>query len=97
MSTVPVSKVTKSPFQKSRKRCAVQGLINKVQIFSLLVDCNSLVTIIRADLWRSIQDFSEPDENEPDDFQGVTQNTLRILGITKLETSVGSLGGKHSH
>ena len=71
------------------------GLINTVLVPSLLVDCGSPVTIIRADLWRSVRDSSEPVENEPEDFQGVTRDGLRILGLTKLEMSVGSLRVKH--
>ena len=84
-----------SPFYKSRKLCAVQGLINKVSVSSLLVDCGSPITIIRADLWRLVRNLSEPVENEPEDFQGVTRDGLRILGLTKLEISVGSLCVKH--
>ena len=95
ISTVPVKSETKSPFYKSRKLCAVQGLINEVSVPSLLVDCASPVTIIRADLWRLVRDSSEPIENEPEGFQGVTQDGLRILGLTKLEMSVGSLRVKN--
>ena len=73
----------------------MQGLINKVSVPTLLVDCGSPVTIIRADLWRLVRDLSEPVENEPEDFQSVTRDGLRILGLTKLEMSVGFLRVKH--
>ena len=69
ISTVPLKSEIKSPFHKSRKLCAVQGQINKVLVYSILVDCGSPVTIIRADLWRSIQDLSESVEYEPEDFK----------------------------
>ena len=95
INTVPVKSETKSPFHRARKLCAVQGLINKVSVSSLLVDCGSPVTIIRADLWRSVRDLSETVENEPEDIQGVTRDGLRILGLTKLEMSVGFLRVKH--
>ena len=73
----------------------MQGLINKISVPSLLVDCGSPVTIIRADLWRLVRDSSEHVENEPDDFQGVTRDKLRILVLTKLEMIVGSFRVKH--
>ena len=73
----------------------MQGLINKVSVPSLLVDCGSPVTIIRAKLWRLVRDLSEPVVNEPENCQGVTRDGLRILGLTKLEMSIGSLRVKH--
>ena len=81
---------TKSWFYKSRKLSAVQKLINKVSVPSLLVDCGSPVTIIRADLWRLGRDSSEAVENEPEDFDNVTRDGLRSLGLTKVKMSVGS-------
>ena len=89
INTVPVSKDAKSPFHKSRKLCAVPGVINKVHVPSLLVDCGSPVTIIRADLWRSLRDSVDPVDNEPEDFQGVTRDGLRIIGVTQLEMHIG--------
>ena len=94
-STVLVKSETTSPFNKSRKLCAVQRLITTVSVPSLLVDCRSPVTIIRADLWRLARDLSEPVENQPEDFQGVTRDGLRIPWLTKLEMSVGSVRVKH--
>ena len=73
----------------------MEGLINKVSVLLLIVDCSSLVTIIRADIWRLVRNSSEPVENEPEDFQCVTRNGLHILGLTKLKMSVGSLRVKH--
>ena len=95
ISTVPLSNDAKSPFHKSRKLCAVPGVINKAQVPSILVDCGSPVTIIRADLWRSLRDPLCPVENEPEDFQGVTRDGLRIIGVTQLEMRVGGLCVKH--
>ena len=95
ISTVFVKSEIKFPFYKSRKLCAVQGLINKVSVLSLLVDCGSPVTTIRADLWRLVWDSIEPVENEPEDFQGVTRDGLRNLELTKLIMSVGSFRVKH--
>ena len=83
-------KAKQSPFYKSRKLCEVQGLIIKVSVPSLLIECGSPVTFIRPDLWKVVRDLSEPIENEPKDFQGVTRDGLRILGLTKLEKSVCS-------
>ena len=80
ISTVPVISETKSPYYKSRKLCAVQGLINKVSVPSLLVDCGSPVTIIRADLWRLVRDSSEPVENEPEDFGALLETDCAFLG-----------------
>ena len=73
----------------------MKGLINKVSVPSLQVDCASPVTIIRTDLCRLVRDLSEPVENEPENFQGVTRDGLHILGLTKIEISVGSLRVKH--
>ena len=53
------------------------------------------MTIIRTDLWRRVRNPATPLEKEPEDFKGVTQAGLNILGISKLSIQIGNISVEH--
>ena len=61
----------------------------------LLVDSGSPVTIIRSDFWKQVRDPTVAVEEELEDFQGVTQDGLRVVKLTRLDLSLGNIQCKH--
>ena len=78
-----------------RKLCGVLGKINGILHSQLLVDSGSPVTIIRSDFWKQVRDITEAVEEKPEDFQGVTQNGLCVVGLTRLDLSLSNVQRKH--
>ena len=74
-----------SRFSQSRKLYAVPGMINGTHLSQILIDCGSPVTIIRSNFWDQVRESSDIVEKGPEDFQGVTRDGLRILGLTRLK------------
>lgn len=95
ISTVPANKQTTSPYHRTRKLCSVPGQINNKELDHILVDCGSPVTIIRLDLWRQLRTNDSRVEHEPEDFQGVTHDGLRVIGVTKLQLQIGGVNASH--
>ena len=90
INNIPVRSHTTSPFAHRRKLSAVPGEINGIYISHILIDSGSPVTIVRADLWEEVRDKAIVEE-EPEDFQGVTRDGLRIIGLTRLLLKFGGL------
>lgn len=61
----------------------------------MLIDSGSLVTIVCAHLWGQIRDPRVTLRGEPVDFQGVTQDGLRIFGINQIHNHIGGLYDAH--
>ena len=80
INSVPAGTRVSSRFFQSRKLSAVPGMINGTHHSQILIDCGSPVTIIRSDLRDQVRESSIIVEEEPEDFQGVTRDGLRILG-----------------
>ena len=59
------------------------GVINGIYISHILIGSGSPVTIVRVDLWVKVRDDIAIVEAEPEDFQGVTSDGLRIIGLTR--------------
>ena len=95
INNIPSSSIAYSPFARNRKLSAVPGKINGTYISQLLVDSGSPVTIVRADMWEQIRDLNAQVEEEPEDFQGVTRDSLRIIGLTRLKLEIGGIQVKH--
>ena len=95
INNIPTSSAIHSPFSRNRKLSFVPGQINGTSIKQLLVDSGSPVTLIRSDLWEMIRDTTVPVEEEQEDFQGVTRDELRVIGLTKLELKIGGLKVLH--
>ena len=77
-----------------RKFCEVPGKINGT-VPQLLVNSNSPVTIIRSDFWKQVRDPTVAVEEEQKDFQVVTQDGIRVVGLTRLDLSLGDIQCKH--
>ena len=88
INAIPTRGHRASPFHRMRKLCGVPGKINETLHSQLLVDYGSPVTIIRSDFWKQVRDPTEGVEEEPEDFQGVTQDGLRVVGLTRLDLSL---------
>ena len=80
-----------SCFSQSRQLSAVPGTINGTHLSQILIDCGSPVTIIRSDLRDQVRESSDIVEEEPEDFQGVTRDGLRILRLTRLKLKFGGI------
>jgi hypothetical protein len=91
INSIPSGTKRESPFSSHRKLCSVSGIINNQHYSQILIDSGSPVTIARSDLWRQLRDPRVQLEEEPEDFQGVTQDGLRIIGITRLNIHLGGL------
>ena len=91
----PSCGVNKSPFPDTRKLTGVPGQIINYHNPCILVDSGSPVTIIRSDLWKQIKDPSTIVNEEEECFQGVTHDTLKIVGVTQLTLHFGKLQVKH--
>ena len=70
-------------------------MIKGTHPFQILNDCGSPVTIIRSDLWDQVRESSDIVEEEPEDFQGVTRDGLRILGLTRLKLKFNGIVVTH--
>ena len=88
------TKSTRSPLVVTGLRriieCAscAKCLVNSMGLYTqLLVDSGSPVTIIRYDFKKQVRDPTGAVEEEPEDFQGVTQDGLRVVGLTRLNLS----------
>ena len=84
INNIPVGSHTTSPFAQRRKLSAVPGEINGIYISHILIGSGSPVTIVRVDLWEKVRDDKAIMEEETEDFQGVTRDGLRIIGLTRL-------------
>ena len=91
INSIPAGICVSSRFSQSRKLSAVPGKINKTHCSQILIDCGLPVTIIRADLWEQVCESSDIVEEQPEDFQGVTRDGLRILELTRLKLTFGSI------
>ena len=58
----------------------VPGKLNIAEFEKLLVDSGSPVTIMRRDLWNEVSGNNELLHTEEEDFQGVTEHGLEVLG-----------------
>ena len=71
------------------------GKINNFEFEKVLVDSGSPVTIIRRDRWIEVSGVNELLHTEEEDFQGVTEHGLDVLGRTHLRLRFGSLDVVH--
>ena len=74
-----------------RKLGIVPGKINGTLHTQLLVASGLPATIICSDIWKQVRDPTKAVENEPENFQGVTQDGLRVVGLTWLNLSMGDI------
>ena len=81
INNIPVGSHTTSPFAQRRKLSAVFVEINGIYISHILIDSGSPVTIVRVDLWEKVRGDKFIVEEEPEDFQGVTRDGLRITRL----------------
>ena len=92
---IPTGSHRSSLFHRMRKLCKVPGKINGTLNFKLLVDSGWPITIIRLNFWKQLRELTEAVEQEPEDFQGVTNNGLRVVNFTRLNLSLGNIQCKH--
>ena len=84
-----------SALHQTRKLLAVPGVINILQCSTLLVDCGSPVTLIRADMWEQVRQPYNKLLIEEEKFQGVTRDGLRVFGLVHLKLEFGRLHIEH--
>ena len=92
---IPNSEFKKSPYHDTRKLAGVPGEVNGYKSTRILVDSGSPVTLIRYDLRDKLRNANEPVHKEEENFQGVTHDGLKILGITNLNLKFGAQQVKH--
>ena len=95
INAIPTRGQRASPFHRMRKLCGVPGKITGTLHSQLLVYSGLSVTIIRSDFCKQVHDHTEAVEEEPEDFQRVTRDGLRIVGVTRLNLSLGDVKCKH--
>ena len=71
------------------------GNVNSFEFEKLLEDSGSPVTIIRRDLWVEVSGDNKLLHTEEEDFQGVTEHGLDVLGRTHLRLRFGTLEVVH--
>ena len=69
--------------------------INGIYISQILIHSGSPVTNVRVNLWEEVRGDKCIVEEEPEDFQGVTRDGLRIIGLMQLFLKFGGLLVKH--
>jgi hypothetical protein len=78
------SSTTQTGLHNTRKLLAVPGIVNGQSFKGLLVDCGSPVTLIRADMWKQVKLLHDCLVQEEEQLQGVTNDGLKVLGLTYL-------------
>ena len=89
------SEPSTSALHQSRKLLAVPGLVNGIDLVGLLVDCGSPVTLIRTDLWHQVRREQDRLTPEREQFQGVTRDGLKVLGLAHLRLQFGDVDVEH--
>ena len=91
INNIPVGSHTTSSFPLRRKFSAVPGEINGIYTSYILIDSGSPVTIVRVDLWEEVRGDKSIVKKGLEDFQQVTRDGLRIIGLTRLLLKFGEL------